>query len=195
MKIRMFLVSTLSMSISALPLLANAQAKELSPDQNTLQARSLVKAFGSDLKHVLKTSMKTGGPIKALAQCNIQAGPIAKKNSLSSSWEIGRTSLKVRNENNAPDKWESMVLQQFEQRKAAGEDVKTMEYSETVQAGDKVVYRYMKPIPTAGLCLTCHGSDIPEKITKKVESLYSNDQATGFTLGDIRGAFTLQKIE
>ncbi|TWX72063.1 DUF3365 domain-containing protein [Colwellia demingiae] len=187
MSIKVLLVSTLSI----LPLLANAGENVAS--QETLQARSLVKAFGSDLKHVLKTSMKSGGPIKALEQCNIQAGPIAVKNSSSSGWNIARTSLKVRNESNAPDEWESTTLRQFEKRKAAGEQLKTMEYSETVREGDKLVYRYMKPIPTAGLCVTCHGSDVSEEITTKVKSLYPNDQATGFKVGDIRGAFTLQK--
>ncbi len=188
MSIKVFLVSTLSIS----PLLANAG--EIATNSATLAARSLVKAFGSDLKHVLQTSMKSGGPIKALAQCNIQAGPIAQENALSSGWEIGRTSLKVRNENNAPDEWETTTLLQFEKRKAAGENVKTMEYAETVKVGDKKVYRYMKPIPTAGLCVTCHGGDMSEEIINKVKSLYPNDQATGFMVGDIRGAFTLQKI-
>ncbi|PHR85573.1 MAG: glutamate synthase [Colwellia sp.] len=187
MSIKVLLASTLSL----FSLLASAGEKV--PSQNTLDARALVKAFGGDLKHVLKTSMKSGGPIKALAQCNTQAGPIAKKNSTSSGWDIGRTSLKVRNESNAPDEWESIVLRQFEKRKAAGESLKTMEYSETVKDGDKLVYRYMKPIPTAGLCLTCHGGDVSEEVTKKVQLLYPNDQATGFTVGDIRGAFTLQK--
>jgi hypothetical protein len=188
MSMKVFLVSTLSI----LPLLANSG--EIATNSDTLAARSLVKAFGSDLKHVLKTSMKSGGPIKALDQCHIQAGPIAQENSLSSDWEIGRTSLKVRNENNAPDEWEMTTLLQFEKRKAAGENLKTMEYAETVKVGDKKVYRYMKPIPTAGLCVTCHGGEMSEEITKKIKSLYPNDQATGFMVGDIRGAFTLQKI-
>jgi len=187
MSIKVFLVSALSI----LPCLANAG--ETVPSQDTLEARSLVKAFGSDLKHVLKTSMKSGGPIKALDECNIQAGPIAKKNSLLSGWDIGRTSLKVRNESNAPDEWEATTLRQFEKRKTAGENLKTMEYAETVKEGDKLVYRYMKAIPTAGLCVSCHGGNISENITKKVKSLYPNDQATGFMVGDIRGAFTLQK--
>lgn len=189
MSINVLLASTLSM----VPLLANAGEKV--PSQDLEEARSLVKAFGSDLKHVLKTSMKAGGPINALAQCNIQAGPIAEKNSSLSGWNIARTSLKVRNESNAPDEWESMTLRQFEKRKAAGENLKTMEYAEAVKEGDKLVYRYMKPIPTAGLCVTCHGGDVSEEITMKVKSLYPNDQATGFTVGDIRGAFTLQKIK
>lgn len=187
-KISVLLASTLSL----LPFLANAEAMVSS--QNAQEARSLVKAFGSDLKHVLKSSMKSEGPIKALEVCNIQAGPIAEKNSTLSGWDIGRTSLKVRNESNAPDEWERNVLHQFEKRKAAGENLKTMEYSETVKEGDKSVYRYMKPIPTAGLCVKCHGVNLGDEVSEKVKLLYPNDQATGFNVGDIRGAFTLQKI-
>lgn len=188
MRFKVLLVSTLSI----LPLLANTSEIVTSPE--TLEARSLVKAFGNNLKHVLKTSMKSGDPIKALEQCNMQAGPIAQEIALSSGWGIGRTSLKVRNENNLPDNWEMTTLRQFENRKAAGENLKTMEYAETVKAGDKLVYRYMKAIPTAGLCITCHGGNISQDITQKVKSLYPNDQATGFMVGDIRGAFSLQKI-
>jgi len=178
-------------SLSLLAFVATAEDNALV--KNTQEARALVKTFGSDLKHVLKTAMKSEGPIKALTVCNIEAGPIADKNSSLSGWKIGRTSLKVRNESNAPDKWESTVLYAFEKRKAAGENLKTMEYSETVKSGDKTVFRYMKPIPTAGLCLSCHGNVLGAEITQKVQTLYPNDTATGFTVGDIRGAFTLTK--
>jgi len=162
--------------------------------KNALEARSLIKAFGSDLKSALTTAMKTEGPIKALEVCNSEAGPIAKKHSALSNWTIGRTSTKVRNTDNAPDQWESTVLAQFEQRKAAGENVSTMEYSAMVQSGDKTVYRYMKPIPTAGGCLVCHGENVSGKVANKINSLYPHDQATGFKMGDIRGAFSLQRI-
>jgi hypothetical protein len=193
--IKMLFTSTV-MSLATLPLLVNADevtSNITTPSQDVLEARSLVKAFGSDLKSVLMTTMKTEGPIKALAVCNTEAGPIAKKHSALSNWTIGRTSTKVRNSDNAPDQWESTVLAQFEQRKAAGEDVTTMEYSAMVKSGDKNVYRYMKPISTAGGCLVCHGKNIDNNITDKIKSLYPNDQATGFSLGDIRGAFSLQR--
>lgn len=188
LSINVLLTSTLFI----LPLLANAEVKV--PSQDIEEARALVKTFGSELKHVLTTAMKSDGPIKALAVCNIEAGPIATKNSATSSWKIARTAMKVRNQSNAPDEWEAIVLAQFEQRKAAGEDLKTMEYTEAFKDGDTLTYRYMKPIATAGLCLTCHGAQLDDEVTKKVQSLYPKDQATGFTLGDIRGAFTLQKI-
>jgi hypothetical protein len=185
--INMLLASTLSLS----SLLVSAEEKSI--DQNTLQARSLVKTFAGDLKHVLKASMKSGGPISALEVCNLQAGPIAQKNSISSGWDIGRTSLKVRNVSNTADKWELSTLLQFEKRKAAGESLKTMEHAELVKEGDKSVYRYMKPIPTAGICMQCHGVTLGDEVSKKIQLLYPNDLATGFNVGDIRGAFTLQK--
>jgi len=189
-KINVLLASTLTLSI--LPFLANAEI--IISSQNEQEARALVKAFGSDLKYVLKASMKSEGPLKALEVCNLQAEPITKKNSSLSGWDIGRTSLKVRNASNTPDEWELNTLHQFEKRKAAGENLKTMEYSETVKEGDKSVYRYMKPIPTAGVCVKCHGVNLGDEVNEKIKLLYPNDQATGFTVGDIRGAFTLQKI-
>jgi hypothetical protein len=187
--INILLISTLAM----LPVFANAESTV--PMQDIKQARSLVKAFGSDLKSVLKKAMKTEGPIKALEVCNVKAGPIAEKNSALSEWNIARTSIKVRNASNAPDPWESTILRQFETRKAAGEDLKMMEHSEVIQDGDKTVYRYMKAIPTGGLCLACHGSKLADNVSDKVNELYPNDQATGFKTGDIRGAFTLQKVQ
>ena len=191
------LITSTVMTLLNLPLFVSANevaTNKTTPSQDALEARSLVKAFGSDLKSVLTTAMKTEGPIKALEVCNTEAGAIANKHSALSNWTIARTSLKVRNANNTPDKWESTVLAQFEQRKAAGEDVATMEYSAMVQNDDKTVYRYMKPIPTAGGCLVCHGENISGNIADKIKSLYPHDQATGFSIGDIRGAFSLQRI-
>ncbi len=85
-------------------------------------------------------------------------------------------------------------LQLFEQRKADDEAIETMEYAETIKTAEKTIYRYMKPIPTTGLCLTCHGETLADEVSNKVKVLYPHDNATGFSLGDIRGAFTLQKI-
>ena len=49
----------------------------------------------------------------------------------------------------------------------------------------------MKAIPTAALCLSCHGENIPADVDAKLKELYPNDQARGFKEGQLRGAFTL----
>ena len=169
-------------------------AESESPNKNLQEARLLVKTFGGDLKSVLTTAMKVGGPIKALEVCNLQAEPIAEKISSSSGWHVGRTSLKVRNIDNEPDEWELKTLLEFESRKAAGEELNKLEYSEVINDGNKTVLRYMKPIPTVGLCVTCHGNVLNDDLSKKVKLLYPSDKATGFNVGDIRGAFSLQKV-
>ena len=139
--------------------------------------------------------MKCGGFVNAINVCNLEAGPISETISAKSDWQVGRTSLNVRNAENAPDEWELMTLLKFEQRKAAGEDLKTIEYSEVVTKEGKSVYRYMKAIPTGALCLKCHGGQLDNKVSAKLNELYPYDQAVGFNVGDIRGAFSLQKMK
>jgi hypothetical protein len=180
-------------TLIVLPFHSNAETAIA--DQDLQEARSLVKAFGSDLKAALKPAMKSGGPVNAINVCHLQAGPIAETISARSDWQVNRTSLKVRNANNTPDKWELKTLLQFEQRKAAGEDLKTMEYSELITQEGQSISRYMKAIPTAGLCLKCHGSQLDDAVTVKLKALYPYDQAVGFNAGDLRGAFSLQKIK
>jgi hypothetical protein len=51
----------------------------------------------------------------------------------------------------------------------------------------------MKAIPTAELCLKCHGGDIDAKVAERLDALYPDDQARGYNQGDIRGAFTFRK--
>ncbi len=68
-----------------------------------------------------------------------------------------------------------------------------LERSEVADVGGVPTFRYMKAIPTAEPCLTCHGVNVAEPVKAKLAQLYPQDQATGFKAGDIRGAFTISK--
>lgn len=162
--------------------------------QLTDETRGAIKSLGAELKATLQSSMKSEGPIKAISVCNVQAPKLAQKVSSEKDMEVGRTSLKIRNTLNAPDPWELSVLTQFEHRKNEGEALKTIEYSEIIQHNGNKVFRYMKAIPTDDVCLMCHGKQIAENLSAELKKLYPNDQATGFSKGDIRGAFTVVKI-
>jgi septation ring formation regulator EzrA len=162
--------------------------------QLTQETRGAIKALAAELKGTLQAAMKSDGPIKAISVCNEQAPKLAQKVSDEKGMEVARTSLKIRNELNAPDAWELAVLEQFEQRKSKGEPVKAIEYSEITQHNGNKVFRYMKAIPADDVCLMCHGEKIPDQLSAKLDQLYPNDQATGFKKGDIRGAFTAVKI-
>ncbi|MFA7096293.1 MAG: DUF3365 domain-containing protein [Gammaproteobacteria bacterium] len=156
-------------------------------------SRPVVQEFAGALQGSLGKAMQEGGPTNAIDACNKAAPHIAQEQSAKHGWEIGRTSLKTRNDANAPDAWEQQVLQAFEERKAKGEDVAKMEYAEVVAEGGKQYFRYMKAIPTGELCLKCHGAEIEPGVKAKLDELYPNDKARGFKLGDIRGAFTIKQ--
>ena len=163
-------------------------------DPNVAEARGIVKQFFGTLKGELQAAMKAGGPVNAISVCNEKAPQIAKSVSDTSGWSVGRTTLKIRNTANVPLQWERAVLQEFEQRKANGEDVSKMEFSETVTVDGVKTFRYMKAIPTGDVCLKCHGGDsVKPEVEAKLKNLYPSDQARGYNKGDIRGAFTLKK--
>jgi len=154
--------------------------------------RQSLKKYGKNLKKTLKQAMKKGGPVNAMSVCNSQALPITKQHSDMHAWEISRTSLKPRNPANAPDAWETKIMQDFDKRRAAGEKPKTLEYSEIVVAEDgSKSLRYIKAIPTGKVCLQCHGSDLKPEVSAKLTELYPDDKATGFKVGDLRGAFSI----
>ena len=51
----------------------------------------------------------------------------------------------------------------------------------------------MKAIPTGKVCLTCHGSNINPNLRTKINELYPEDKAYDYKIGDIRGAFIVQR--
>lgn len=160
------------------------------------EARNLVKEFASTLQGELKQALQAGGAVQAVEVCHTRAPEIGAQLSSRSGWEVARTSLKRRNADNAPDAWEREILQQFESRKMAGEAPATLEHAETVSEDGKTVFRYMKAIPTAKVCLACHGGDsVAPEVAGKIASYYPDDLARGYAEGDLRGAFTLMKSQ
>lgn len=175
-------------------LLAADPAMDPNMDPNVAEAKGIMKQFATRLQGELQAAMKRGGPIKAIGVCKERAPAIASSLAHSSGWEVGRTGLKVRNTAlNTPDDWERAVLNTFEERKAAGESVKTMAYSEVVDTEQGQRFRFMKAIPTQDVCLACHGSNLTPEVTAALDTNYPEDQARGYALGDIRGAVTLSK--
>jgi len=157
------------------------------------EAKEIVQEFFGRLKGELEAAIKTGGPAHAVGVCQVRAPSIAEELSQQTGWDVARTSLKHRNPANAPDEWERGVLQRFEERKAAGEDVKGMAHAEIVETRGQSRLRFMKAIPTAGVCLACHGETIADDVAAAIDEGYPADLARGYKLGDIRGAFSLSK--
>ncbi len=161
--------------------------------QNVDESRTLVQDFSQSLKRELQRGMKAGGPVYAIGVCNVNAPSITAALGAESGWDVGRTSLRVRNPGNRPDDWERHVLETFEERLMSGEEATEIEYFEVVQQDGDSVFRYMKAIPTAELCESCHGSALDNAVKERLRELYPMDRARGYRAGDIRGAFTFAK--
>jgi hypothetical protein len=155
-------------------------------------ARALAERFANTLRPELDRALRASGPVAAIAICRERAPAIAAALAAETGWQIGRTGLKVRNTADLPDVWETRGLQEFAARHAAGEPAASLEVGATVAtpAGGRV-YRFLKAIPIEEPCLTCHGKTPNPAAAARIAQLYPYDQATGFSLGDVAGAFAI----
>ena len=158
-----------------------------------IESQAAIKDFSSRLKSELQQAMKKEGPVAAIQICNNVAADIGNQVSQQYGWKIARTSLKARNPNNAPDQWETRLLLSFQDRRLNGEDPKHMKFSQVIDINGQQTFRYIQAIPTGGVCLACHGEQISPEVSLKLQQMYPQDQATGFKIGDIRGAFTISR--
>ena len=150
----------------------------------------VIKELSHKLKTTVKSVMQKSGAIEAIEYCNIAALDLTEEVAIDSALVLKRTSLKYRNNHNAPDNWELSVLKRFEKRKSDGEDINLITESAIIDSPEKI-FRYMKAIPTGKPCLTCHGAEIKSNIVAKINELYPYDKAKNFKVGDIRGAFSV----
>ncbi|MFA7553024.1 MAG: DUF3365 domain-containing protein [Spongiibacteraceae bacterium] len=162
------------------------------PRESELQAEAIdiVKTFSETLKPKLKQAIQSGGLEHAIKICSVEAPRIASSLSDDTGWSVKRVSLKPRNTSTAaPDAFEIEVLNRFNELQISGEAAPLLEYSEFVD--DK--FRYMKAQAVEGICLGCHGSSIPPGVKNLLKEYYPDDVATGYSLGEVRGAFSLAK--
>ncbi len=177
----MFVVAT-----AGVPLVPGAHAGE--PLEQ--EAAELAREFVGRLKPQLKQAMAEGGPTHAVEVCASEAPRIAESLSAESGWEVRRVSLRQRNASRAtPDRWERAVLQQFDQRQLAGEKPADIHFGEFT--GES--YRYMQAQGVEGVCLVCHGESVAAAIATTLEKYYPDDRATGYHMGQVRGAISVQK--
>lgn len=173
------------------PCLAASDAAAPQTDALTARAKASIAAFAEALKSELMAAMQDGGPVQAIEVCHTRAPEIARQISEQRGMSLSRVSQKNRNPKNGPNRWQAAVLDEFEARRAAGADVGAMHWQATAAVPGGLEFRFMKAIPTAPLCLACHGEAIAPAVAEKLAELYPEDAATGFREGDIRGAFVV----
>ncbi len=181
------------LSVAATGLIASQWAGAMNTKDRSIlkrEANSIVKEFAGKLKPALKEALHNGGPAYAVKVCSETAPALAKQLSKKTGWSIRRVSLKPRNAHTAiPDTWERDVLKKFDKARAEGTDPSTM----TATLVENGRFRFMKAQAVEPVCLTCHGKKIAPNVLNALKKYYPRDNARGYSLGQIRGAFSLIK--
>ena len=159
--------------------------------------RGIAGELLGQLGQKLKAAMSTDGPVAAVSVCKESAPAIARQLSIANDAKVTRVGTRVRNQNmGVPNAWQKEALTQFEARLSQGEKAADIEYWQVADNGHgKSELRYAKAIAVQPQCLSCHGSaqDIAAPLAEKLRIEYPNDQATGYSVGQLRGAVVVTR--
>lgn len=174
-------------------LLAACASTELTADSTVMtqeaRARSEILAdrFQKELMRALAAAMETEGPQGAIGVCSSIAPALAAQLSEESGAIVRRTALRTRNPAARADATERRVMESWT-ASPLDEGGKPKWWT----AREDGAYRYMRAIPTMPMCLACHGENVAPEVMAAIRAHYPEDQATGFALGQLRGAFSIR---
>lgn len=149
-------------------------------------SRALADRFQAELQQALAAAIAADGVAGAVTACAQIAPALAGLLSEESGATVRRTALRVRNPAAAPDAFERAALDRLA---AAPLDAEGRPAEVTGVDGGR--FRYLRAIPTRGLCLQCHGEAIAPEVKAAIAAAYLADRATGFREGELRGAFSI----
>lgn len=172
---------------------ANALAIEASTaDAEVLAtARQTADGLGHELMGLLLATLEREGPTAAIAYCSDSAQTrTAALNT--ATVQVRRVTMQPRNLANAPDAFEEALLRQFTRQHAEGR--LPADTSVWVGGGADRELRYLRPIIVQQGCLACHGdpAGFAPAIRTALKRHYPDDRATGYAVGDFRGAISVR---
>lgn len=172
----------------------NAEANEPTPptereiDAGRKQAVQAEQRLVQTLMQRLTAALDNGPPEQALAVCSDEAQGLTAQVQSETGVSIRRTTLRLRNPQNAPDEFEQAVLEAW----AAGDGAPEVREEVVVGADGEVELRRMKPLMLAGMCTTCHGDadSMSQALRDALAARYPDDEAVGYAPGQLRGAIS-----
>ncbi len=155
-----------------------------------LQSRRAASDFAASLRTRLQAGLKQG-PVAAIEVCHREAPQIALDVGARHGLSVRRTSVRVRNAANAPSAADEALLAVMAARLLAGEPASDIEIIEDRGSAGK---RLAKPLVMEAVCLMCHGETLGPEVSAAIALRYPDDQATGFRLGELRGALLVESV-
>lgn len=153
------------------------------------KGQKFVSATQAVLSKNLIEAINKSGPEHALEFCNIKAYPLTDSMSRTLNANIKRVTDKTRNPDNQANADELAHIASLRANLANGEALTP----KVIEQHEKMVGYY--PILTNNLCLQCHGKpnmDISTATLEKINSLYPEDQATGYSVNELRGLWVVE---
>ncbi|HBS04662.1 MAG TPA: hypothetical protein DEA96_06845 [Leptospiraceae bacterium] len=173
----------------ALRSIGYAKISVLEPSPEVQQSLDRFMAFKGDLQKRLIGAIQEKGAPYAIQVCSVASPEMEQKHS-EDAWKIYRVSDKPRNPDHRANEFEAVVIEMWKQR------LKNQEPLQPVHFRTEKEEYVMSPIPVqAALCLQCHGGvkEIKPQTRNAIEAAYPDDEATGYSLGELRGAFVSRR--
>jgi Protein of unknown function (DUF3365) len=172
--------SSSSVSRDQLPEIVSGAAPSETEKSKLLAAKD---ALFTKLSVRLMDALAQGGPASAVAVCQVEAKSIAMEVGKEANVSIGRTGVRLRNTSNQPPAWANKLV---------AEKIDSAVFAKLSNGHAAALL----PIKLQAQCLMCHGPSeqlVPE-VKEQLATLYSQDRATGFTEGELRGWFWVESL-
>jgi len=162
------------------------------PEQAMMEARQISSELADKVRGLLLQEIEKGGLAGAVKVCSEMAQGITREFNARSGHTVRRVSLRYRNPSNIPDEYERRKLEKLDLLNKKKE--MKNEYVEVIDEGGQKYLRYMRPLVALPLCINCHGpkENISADVKPILAEKYPEDRATGFLVGDLRGAISVK---
>ena len=142
----------------------------------------------STFQNALMTALQEQGVEGAITYCNLNAYELVRNYEDSLGIRISRVTDRPRNPADTLSAFEQEVFEAYQY----APELATAQLQEL----DEQTLILNKPIMiTNGICLNCHGrvgTDINKAHHELIRSLYPDDQAVNYAIGDLRGMWSLK---
>jgi hypothetical protein len=171
------------------PVAGEPAGRPAADPQRAQRSREVAMAFGKALLGELTAAIDAQGPVAAIAVCNERAPALAAA-AATSEFRVRRIGTRVRNRaTNTPTEGERAILTRMESMEP--DALRTAALEESPNGVPAV---YVPILVASPMCLMCHGekATLAADVRAKLESLYPDDEATDYAVGDLRGAFVVE---
>jgi hypothetical protein len=177
-------------------LLAMGPGWLVASDEEEIRARgqTVSTALFGQLMQTLEKKIQAEGIEAAIGFCRLEAIPLTEKTAASMEGvkSLRRIGVRTRNPANVSDEVDREVLQHFLENWASEQARAPIVRTVAAPDGGRET-RFYRPVSVGASCLACHGSKemLLPNVLSAIEEQYPEDQATGFSEGELRGAIVV----